>query len=383
MAVLVLKSDKGKAKDGFIEIFRKFNYIPKGEVFIKPNFSGRPPMIPGENTDPDLLKILIEILLENGAGKVIVGHGALLGTQDKIFPFEKIIKNGGFSFLYNLKGVELLNLDKEKKELVESEGLSFLLPKRLKNFNSYINFAKLKTHMETMVTLSLKNQMGLVSIADRVQMHRTNLEECIAHLGKLIKPTLNIIDGIISMEGNGPHHGRSKKSDLLFAGDDMVELDATVSHLIGVSFEKVYHIYLANKIGAGRYPSREQLEELGDFKLKDFRLALKYEKFGKNIYAWPTTACSRCITAINESGKIIKKHPLRHLEVVKKIFLGNKRINVVIGKADNLVLPKGEKIICIGNCTKRFAEKNGLKTIDKCPPTVKEALEHIKKEIEK
>jgi len=163
----------------------------------------------------------------------------------------------------------------------------------------------------------------------------------------------------------------------------MVEIDSVIAYLIGIDFKSINHISIANKLGVGKYPGEERLKELDSFKIKDFKLAEKYEKFGKNIYAWPTTACSRCITAINESGKIIKKHPFKYFKVIRRIFLGNKKINVVIGKADNLKLPKNEKIICIGNCAKCFSDKNGLKTIDKCPPTVKEALEHIKREIEK
>ncbi len=383
MSVLVLKSNKDKAKNSFKKIIKDLNFSPSGKIFIKPNFSGRPPVISGENTDPELLKILIETLLELGADKVFVGHGALLGTQDKIFSFSDIIKKGGFDFLYKMKNVELVNLDKEEKELVEIEDFTFLIPKRIKEFDGHINFAKLKTHMETTVTFSLKNQMGLVSMADRIKMHKNDLEEMIAHLAKTIKPDLNIVDGIISMEGNGPHHGNSKKTNLLIAGNDMVELDSVISYLINLDFRGINHIFIANKIKVGNYPSKELLESVKGFKIKNFSLARRFEKFGKNIYAWPTTGCSRCITAINESGKLIKKHPLKHLKIIRKIFLGNKKINVVIGKADGLDLPKNEKIICIGNCTKCFAKKKGMKNLDKCPPSVKETLAYIKKEIEK
>ena len=107
--------------------------------------------------------------------------------------------------------------------------IKFSIPKILKTVDAYINLVKIKTHMETTVTFSLKNQMGLVSIGDRINMHRTGLERLIAHLGKSIKPTFSIVDGIIAMEGNGPHHGQSRILDLIIAGNDMVELDSVVS----------------------------------------------------------------------------------------------------------------------------------------------------------
>jgi len=318
MAVIVLKSNKDNIKQRFEEVFKKLNFLPRGKILIKPNFSGRPPVINGENTDPDILRKLVEILIDRGAKKVIIGHGGLLGTLDKKFPFEKIIKEGGFSFLRKIPKTKLLDFDKEKKKLIEYEGFSFLIPKIIEEFDFYINFAKLKTHMETTITLSLKNQMGLVFMADRIKMHKTDLEKSIAYLGKLIKPTLSIIDGIIAMEGNGPHHGESRKLDLVIAGDDMVELDSVTSFLIGVNFKEVPHISIAEKIGVGKYPDKNYLDFIRRYRLDDFKLAERYEKFGKNIYVWPTTACSRCITALNESGKIIKKHPFRNLGLLKK-----------------------------------------------------------------
>ena len=381
MSVLVLKEDGENLGKSLDKILSKFDFIHKKRVFIKPNFSGRPPLIPGENTDPYFLKELIKVLINKGTQEIYVGHGALLGTQDKQFPFEKIIDDGGFSFLRNIPQVKILNLDNEEKEIIEYNGIKFTVPKILKTFCAYINLAKIKTHMETTVTFSLKNQMGLVSMGDRINMHRTDLEKSIAYLGKLIKPTLNIVDGIISMEGNGPHHGQAKKTDIIVAGNDMVEVDSVICHLLGINFRKVKHISIAENIGAGNYPQNNFLSSIEKYKILDFKLASKFEKFGRNIYVWPTLACSRCITAVNECGKIIKKNPLKNLDLIRKIFLGKKKINIVIGKADELKLPNNEKIICVGQCTKNFSQKCNLGCLNKCPPSVQETLGYIRKNI--
>ncbi len=368
--------------ESFKKIFTHFNFVPHGKIFIKPNISGRPPLIPGENTNPEFLKELVEFLLKNGAEEVIIGHGALLGTYDRQFPFDEIIEKGGFSFLKQMMRVKLVDLDKEEREIIGFGKAKFSINKLLKNADTYINLAKLKTHMETTVSLSLKNQMGLVTMTDRVKMHQADLEKNIAYLAKFIKPNLSIVDGIVAMEGNGPHHGKAKKLDLVFASNDMVELDSIICYLIQVDFKEVPHIAMAKDIGVGHYPFNEYLSSLEEYKTADFKLAGKYERFGKNFYAWPTTACSKCIVAINESGKIFKKNPFKNLKTIKKIFVGNKKVNVVIGKADNLEIPKEEKIICIGQCTKELAKKRGLKWLAKCPPSVKETAEYIKTELE-
>jgi len=381
MSVLILKGDKNKAKENFSEIFKKFNVSTNGRVLIKPNFSGRPPVIPGENTDPEILKKLIEFLIEKGVQEIIIAHGALLGTTDKRFTFDEIIKGGGFSYLYNMPKTTVLDIDRTPKKFVEFNDVRFSVPKILDEVDSYINFAKLKTHMEAIVTFALKNQMGLVIMGDRINMHKMGLEERIAYLGKLIKPNLSIVDGIVAMEGNGPHHGKSKILNLMMAGDDMVELDSVVSFLINLDFKKIQHIARANEIGVGNYPTQNYLDSIKEHKIPDFKLARKYETFGKNFYAWPTTGCSMCITALNHAGKLIKKHPIKNISLVKKAFVGNKRINFVIGSADGLELPKNEKVIIIGRCSKKFSERCGKNCLDKCPPSIQDVLQYIKEEL--
>jgi len=386
MSVLVLR-EKGKTLEkNFKKIFEEFGLIPKGKIFIKPNFSARPPIIPGENTDPIFLKKLINFLLKNGAEEVVIGHGTLLGTLDKKIHFEETIRKGGFSFLYRMEKVKLLNIEKLEKDVISFNGIKFFVPKIINNIDLYINLAKIKTHMETDVSLSLKNQMGLVSMMDRINMHRNNLDEYIAYLGKLIKPTINIVDGVVVMEGNGPHDGKSKRLNLLISGCDMVEVDSVVSFLLGFDFKKILHIATAERMGVGKYPEDNYLNSISVYKVIGFKKAKKYRKFLKNIYIWPTKSCSRCIVNLKEYGSMIKRNPFKNFKIIRKSILGNKKINIIIGRADQeqMKLSKNRKnniYICLGSCTKNFARKNNIRNLDKCPPSVKEIIEYINKEL--
>lgn len=381
MGVIILEENGKTLEESFKKIFKEFNFSFKGKVFIKPNFSGRLPIIPGENTDPEFLKVLINFLLNNGVEKIIIGHDILLGSLEKKIDFEKMIKEGGFSFLLNMPQVRLLNLDQNPREIVKTDKFTFSIPKILKEVDFYINLAKLKTHMETNVSLSIKNQMGLVSVIDRVNMHRTELDESLAHLAKLIKPNFSIIDGIIAMEGNGPHNGKSKRLNLLLSGDNMVELDSVTSFLVGFNFKKILHIAIAEKLGVGNYPKDDILASIKKYKNIKFKKAEKFEKFLKNIYVWPTKSCSRCITVLNEYGRFIKKHPIKNIKFIKKALIGDKKINIVIGRAEQLEIPKNEKIIAIGFCTEEFAKKYKLNNLHKCPPSFKDLSDYINKEI--
>ena len=384
MKAIALQSGKINLRENLLTIFESQNYKPKERILIKPNFSGRPPLIPGENTDPDFLRTLIELLLEKGSKKVIIGHGGLLGTYDREYPFEQIVESGGFSFLYKMPSVEVYNFDNHKRELIEIGGTNFLIPTLLKEIDNYINLAKLKTHMEVGVSLALKNQMGMVAPGDRIKIHHTELDEMIVHLGKIMKPDLNIIDGIIAMEGNGPHHGKPTQLNLVIAGTDIVETDCLACYLVGIDFDKIQYIKKSAENGIGDFPSDETLKKFENLKVRNFKPAQKYEKFGRNFYVWPTRSCSRCITALNESGREMKKHPIKYKRFLARSFLGNKKINIIIGKpGKDFQISDSEQTICIGQCTQKYAEFCNLKCLNKCPPTVKETTEYLNKEIKK
>lgn len=99
----------------------------------------------------------------------------------------------------------------------------------------------------------------------------------------------------------------------------------------------------------------------------------------KRVFIKPNFS-GRPPTAVNECGKIVKKNPFKNLNLIRRIYLGNKKINILIGKANenDFKLPKDEKVICISQCAKDFADKCNLDCLNKCPPSVEETLEWIK-----
>ena len=59
------------------------------------------------------------------------------------------------------------------------------------------------------------------------------MAELLVDVYQIAKPTLNIMDAVIGMEGNGPAGGESRKMGQLIASADGVALDAFCSALIG------------------------------------------------------------------------------------------------------------------------------------------------------
>lgn len=221
MSVAIRKDSN--IKKALLEIFKELNFIPGRRVYIKPNLSGREPIIPGENTSVEVTDALIEVLQEAFNSEVIIGHGALLGSYDEQVSFEQTLESSGFDKYKKTKGVKVINLDDLPREEIRIDEMIFHLPINfLKNeIDTYINLAKIKTHMEATISFCLKNQMGLASPMDRVMMHKTNLEKTIAKIALYCKPNISILEGFPAMEGNGPHHGTPRELNIIAAGTDI------------------------------------------------------------------------------------------------------------------------------------------------------------------
>jgi uncharacterized protein (DUF362 family) len=363
--------------------FRDIGFQPGRRVFIKPNLCGRHPILPGENTSIHVMDALIDVLRGGGGGEVVIGHGTLLASGDHKADFSDFLKDAGFDKYQAMHGVRIANLDDLDRQEVEVQGMVFHLPTLFleKEVDTYINLAKIKTHMETTVSFCLKNQMGMVTHIDRIQMHRGELEKAIALLGAGLKPDLSILEGYPAMEGRGPHHGRPRNLELIVAGTDMVEVDSLAATLLGYRVGEIPHLTQAEAFGVGRQIAEGQIENWHRFGVRNFKKADPVYRLGRRILVYPTYSCSRCITAVDEAGKRIKKSPLR-VRLYTKALFSLKRIHIVFGKADHLALDcVRDKVVCIGKCSKRFAEEHEANFLDGCPPITQEVEEHLKKNV--
>jgi hypothetical protein len=181
------------------------------------------------------------------------------------------------------------------------------------------------------------------------------------------------------MEGNGPHHGSAKNLRLLAAGTDMVELDSLVANLLGFDARTIDHIAHAAEMGAGRLASTETVNRFPGFSVPGFRKAGSVFRFGRNFFAYPTFSCSLCISAVDQVGKEVRRHPFRYWRFIAKAFLSRKRHAVVFGRADSLSIERETELLCVGSCARRFAALHGASCLDMCPPGFEETRSFLTK----
>lgn len=367
---LTVKKVKGDIGSSVRSLLGSLDYNPVGhDVFIKPNivdaFKPDSPYI----TNPRIVDALIDYLREKGAKNIVVGEGPVGRDVEKIF------RVSGYERMCKSKNVELLNLDDAKR--VKHNGI--MLPK-VAIYSEYINVAKLKSHIQTTVTLGLKNQKGLLRLEDKRAYHRDwgkvghrSLHENIASLASVIKPALTIVDALNGVEGNGPGPTGAKVDgiNLLVASYDIVAVDTVCTKIMGIDANSVKHIRLADKAGVGSI--KDGLDyEIDAF--KKFELPTRFHRTFNAYYWWDDTTCSGCSQLMGD----LKSKAMSSPGPLYKLFNYGvlRRVDFVTANLDKPPVGHG-RIICIGACSKKFADKYGFEWIPGCPPKVEEIFDKL------
>ncbi len=230
---------------------------PNQSVLVKPNIGWD--VIPerGANTNPGLVKRIIEHCFEAGAREVIVFDH----TCDN---WRRSYENSGIENAVNDGGGRIIPGNDESfyRDVTLPEARQMKEAKvheALINADVFINVPVLKHHGGAQITISIKNLMGIVW--DRRYMHRNDLQQCIADLGSYRKPDLNIVDAYRVMMQNGPR-GVSEDDIVvmksLIVSPDMVAADAAASRLFGATPAQIGHIRIGHEMGLGNMDLESQ-----------------------------------------------------------------------------------------------------------------------------
>ena len=169
---------------------------------------------------------------------------------------------------------------------------------RILNEARLINLPVLKTHVVSTMTLSMKNIMGILPRPDRRAMHTFGIDQSIVDMNLGIKPDLNIVDGSVGQDGEGPLYGDKADLQVLVAGRNSLAVDLACCQLVGVKPRDIPHLKLAlEQMGK---PSWEIVgEDVGV--IKKFRLPVQ-KGFYKFIF-WMMYPLDYPYTWVAERGK--------------------------------------------------------------------------------
>jgi uncharacterized protein (DUF362 family) len=360
LEVVLCKSTYGNCFKNIDSVFKLLEYVPqKKAFFIKPNLVHPLPPRRGVTTSPKIIEAIILYLRKNYPGReILIGDGTGYLTN-----FDDVIKKSGYSYLAKKYDVSFTDLYASKLSEIAWKYGTIKIPEYVFS-HEYINVPKLKTHMQTGVTLCMKNQKGLLQIHDKQNFHRKyDLNEAIMELARVVTPDMNIIDGITSLEGNGPFFlGTAKKhTNIIIASKNMYAADNVAVAVMGFDIRDIDHI-----------PEFSEFTVIGEnmadcvipFKKADIPPIKKY-----NIYVhFDVKMCSLC--SINVAVSFEEK--ISNIPFFMKITASGGmfgRKDLILGNYETV--PDGARdIICIGNCSMPLAKKYHLPFISGCPPSV-------------
>ncbi len=225
---------------------------PGDRVVIKPNISfDRPPEM-GATTHPLVVRTLAEMALEAGASQVRIFDRTCNEAR-------RCYQNSGI--LPAIEGMDNRKvrceyIDRRKFVTVpipEGRGLKgWDIYRDALEADCYINVPVAKQHGLAGLSLSLKNNMGILG-GNRGQLHR-KLDQNLADLATIIRPTLNVVDATRMLLRNGPQGGSLRDvqtNDTIIASADPVAADACATMLFGRSPDAIGTTVAAADMGLG------------------------------------------------------------------------------------------------------------------------------------
>lgn len=227
-------------------------FVKKGQtVVVKPNIGWNVGPERAANTNPRLVRRIIEHCLQAGARQVYVFDHTCDAWRDsyRTSGIEQAVKEAGGQLAPgNSEGYFQTAAVAKGRRLREVKEHELILQSDV-----FINVPVLKSHGGARLTVAMKNLMGIVW--DRGEWHANDLHQCIADFASYRKPDLNVVDAYNVMMRHGPRGVSAAdvvnmQSQLL--STDLVTADAAAAKLFGLEPDTVGYIRLAREMGAGR-----------------------------------------------------------------------------------------------------------------------------------
>jgi uncharacterized protein (DUF362 family) len=230
-------------------------FVKKGaSVAIKPNLSFASPINRAATTNPEVVRAVIKLCQEAGAGRIVVidhplQDAAVIGTNSELATVVKEMK-GVSVFLPTTE-----NLYKEKPIPQGKVIKSTKVISMLDEMDVLINVPIAKHHSAAAVSLGIKGNLGLVW--DRMAYHNSSdFNQSVADLATLLKADLTIVDAVQALLTRGPQGpGKVEKFNTIIAGTDPVAIDSYTVGLVwkqyNLSGTNVEHLTKSSAMGLG------------------------------------------------------------------------------------------------------------------------------------
>lgn len=212
-------------------------------VCIKPNLTF-PTFRKGVMTNPEAVEGIIRYL------KDFTNHITICESDSggyNRFSMDEVFRNTGLTDLAREYDVRVVNMSNEpaRSILVLHKGrkLSVPLPRFLfDETDLFITMPVPKIHMNTYVSLSVKNQWGVIqNPPDRLKLH-PYFWKVIYEVNKALPRIISVVDGKYGLTRSGPMRGDEVELNWLMISDNIFAADYICCLLMGISPESVPYL---------------------------------------------------------------------------------------------------------------------------------------------
>ena len=226
-------------------------FVGKGDkVVIKPNIGwDRTPEM-AACTNPEVVKALVELVLDAGAKKAIV----IDNTTNQA---KRCYVRSGIQEAVKQAGGDMLFVDDYRIKKMALKGAwikEWEIVLDVVEADKIINVPIAKHHSLCRLTMGMKNWLGATGGA-RNQFHQS-LDKAVVDLAAFFKPQLTVLDAYRILVRNGPQGGRISDTELMktvVAGTDPVAVDALGASFFGVAPRELPYLGYARERGLGEF----------------------------------------------------------------------------------------------------------------------------------
>jgi uncharacterized protein (DUF362 family) len=206
-------------------------FVSKGDiVMVKPNIGWNRSIEQAANTNPEVVKAVVEMVLNAGAKKCIVMDHTCHKAEDTY-------RRSGIAAAAKAAGADVRYVDENRIVVHDFKGESLKRWPVFKDFleaDKFINVPILKHHGSSGLTIGMKNLYGILG-GRRGKLHR-DMGQGIADLAYGFKTDLTIVDAYRVLLRNGPIGGRISDVEFkktVIASQSVMGTDVTAVNLFG------------------------------------------------------------------------------------------------------------------------------------------------------
>ncbi len=219
---------------------------PGTRIAIKPNLTF-PVFRQGVMTNPEAVEALV-IYLKDFTDHITICESDSGGYNR--FSMDDVFNATGLSAMAQKYGVQIVNLSHVASRPISvdrgSGSISVPLPTLLLDETDlFITMPVPKVHCNTGVSISMKNQWGIIQQPElRLKLH-PYFDDVIYAVNKALPPSISIVDGKYGLTRSGPMRGDVLELNWLLVGDNLFYVDYVVTELMGHDYRSIPHLRFA------------------------------------------------------------------------------------------------------------------------------------------